>query len=149
MKEKHFRKFAREYPEPHAALTMLGKVLQEFRRHAYDIDQEDEFIAICKDITKDRHLMSIVLSDQGIVNAYNQLVECYQLMKKSHADFDELSSTVSGNEKGFLANVGEIGSDKELRETSSKSKKLALLYNTIILIYNSVKKKQELGKGIK
>ena len=52
-------------------------------------------------------------------------------------------------EKEYLALLDSISKDRTAIEQISKNKKTALLYNDLILIYNSIKKRQALGKGLK
>ena len=147
--DPYFSKFAKEYPEPHFAVLSAMKILKNMNNRKADIEDEKEFMAICRDIARDRHLLSVIMAREELVKPYNNLSDSYHLLKKSHLAQNELQKSMAEEEKEYLALLDSISKDRTAIEQISKNKKTALLYNDLILIYNSIKKRQALGKGLK
>jgi len=146
MDDAHFRKFAKEYAEPHFALLDLARILKSFVKKEFDLEQEREFLAVCRDINRDKLLISVMTSQPDLIVAYNRLIDCYNLIKDGHKLLTDDEQSMSSQEHDFVATVDTLGSDKEFKAEVAKSKQLATLYNSLILIYNSIKKKRNLEK---
>ncbi len=144
-----FKKFAKSYPEAKSALESIREVSSEIIKNKFDLDQESEFISTFKDLTRDKQLMSIILNDKKLIECYNSLVDVYDLIRISHRNYYKNVETTIQKEKVLLAKYEELSKNDNKNKQIQTNKKISSILDSIKVICDSIKKKQELNTQIK
>jgi uncharacterized membrane protein YgcG len=139
-------KAAREYPE----FMSIYKALKDIKSSKnYDaVDKEEEFLEGIKDISKP-HMKTVIMSDKRLITLYNYLVDIYNHYSEKHEKLKKKDSRIMSIERSFNDKVKEITKKAALMETIGKEKEIALLYNSMVDLFNHYMKKQELSKAVR
>jgi hypothetical protein len=138
------------YPEFKDVITPL-KVLSESTNKESPEVREDVELLLLSIITvaRDLHLMSIIKSNEALTDLYNKLVEIYDYYNKLIGQKESEEKQLADEENKFMRGVEDLTKKPKTLELIRQSEKYAVIYNSLVDLYNHYKRRQEIANELK
>jgi hypothetical protein len=138
----------KKYPEFKSIIEDLKVLSRKYERNQECVEEEEMLMDDIEQITKDLHLMSIIVSNKRLVYVYNQLVDVYDYYKERRDSMRKYEKEVLEVEKRFNRKIQELTARDDLIEEIKKDIRFIRFYNILVELFEHYQREEELYREI-
>jgi hypothetical protein len=105
------------------------------------IKAERHVMAGMEDVASDKHILSIMMSDDDLTKTYNSIVDVYSAAKGAQKELEKTENEKQNLERQFLPALKQFFEDKELAESKKSDGKWVKIFNLLVDINDHYSKK--------
>jgi hypothetical protein len=151
-KDRNLKKKSNKYDEFKLLLKSLRRLNRNIKADVKKetmIDTVEEFLFNMVEFTIDKHIMLVIRSDKGLISLYNELVDIYDYYKNQFDKQNEAQDNLVDIERKYRKQIESMAHKASEIEKISGNLKLRSLYNGLVDLYDSYKKKEDLVNDLK